>query len=75
MKKIPSRKKLRIGQLRQFIGIYEDRYFYVISYDPTKLSDENYCIRFIGDGEIKYGCEDSIIFHSVLIEEPRSGKS
>jgi len=71
MKKIPSRKRLRIGQLRMFIGINEDSYFHVVSYDPTRDPDEAYGVRMIGDGQVKYGNEVDIILNSLLIEEPR----
>ena len=70
-KKIASRKRLRIGQLRQFIGAYEDRHFHVIAYNPNNLIHESWSIRFVGDGDIKQGSEEGIIYHSILIQEPR----
>lgn len=54
-----------------FIGINEDSYFHVVSYDPTRDPDEAYGVRIIGDGQIKYGNEADIILNSLLIEEPR----
>lgn len=70
-KKIASRKRLRIGQLRQFIGAYEDRHFHVITHNPNNEIHESWSIRFIGDGDIKHGSEEGIIYHSILIQEPR----
>jgi hypothetical protein len=70
-KKIPSRKGLRIGQLRQFIGAFNDRHFHVIAYNPNKFTEEAWSIRFVGDGDIKHGSEEGIIYHSILIQEPR----
>ena len=70
-KKIPSGKRLRIGQLRQFIGAFNDGYFHVIAYDPNNQFDETWTIRLVGNGDIKHGSEESIIYHSTLIQEPR----
>jgi|688.fasta_scaffold907519_1 hypothetical protein len=71
-KKIPSRKRLRIGQLRQFIGAYDDSHFHIIDYDPNnELFGETWIIRLVGNGDIKQGSEEGIIYHSILIQEPR----
>ena len=68
MKKIRSKNRLRIGQLRQFIGFYEDKHFYVVSFDQQ---ESHYGVRIHGEDTIKYDEESFIIQNSILIQESR----